>query len=72
MNAPKCQQCDTEMEKGFVPDYHHKMSSRRPTWVSGSPETSWFSGLNIPDLQIPVTTYRCPICGRLESFALFE
>lgn len=41
------------------------------TWVAGAPERSRWTGLKFKDrMNLPVTTFRCPNCGCLESFAL--
>jgi hypothetical protein len=39
-------------------------------WVAGLPERSFWLGLRLRHKsQVPVLTYRCPRCWRLEPFA---
>lgn len=69
MRVPECPRCDREMETGFVLD-HNVGSVTRSAWVAGVPEWSRWSGLKLKGkTRLPVTTFRCPSCGRLESFA---
>jgi hypothetical protein len=58
------------MERGFVLDqtYGAVMQS---AWMEGAPERSiWTGGVKLKGRRrLPVTTYRCPRCGYLESYA---
>lgn len=69
-----CIACEVPMEVGFMVDSAHAaiLQSR---WCAGVPQKSW-TGSEVHSKQfkaaIKVTTYRCPSCGRLESFALQE
>jgi len=67
--APECPRCEQPMERGYMVD--HSYGSAYPTaWVEGHPEWSRWSGLRLKGkVKVPVTTFRCPQCGRLESFA---
>ena len=66
---PDCPRCKRRMEPGFVLD-HGSSGVAVSTWVGGLPERSRWTGLKLKGrVQIPVTTFRCPHCGRLESFA---
>ena len=66
----ECPNCKVEMERGFVVD-HAYYSSYPSSWVAGLVEWSRWSGLKIKGREkLPVTTFRCPRCGRLESFAM--
>ena len=70
MTAPRCRQCDTPMEEGFVPDTGHANAGYQSTWVAGLPERSFWYGLKLRDKRRhPVRTFRCPKCGLLESYA---
>jgi hypothetical protein len=41
-----------------------------PKWVEGAPEKSFWSGTKTSGKkQVQVSTYRCPACGYLESYA---
>ena len=62
------------MEEGFIPQYLPKFTNRQARevarWVAGPPVEHRMLGLDLPERQLPVCTFRCPKCGRLESFAL--
>jgi hypothetical protein len=67
----KCIRCDGELEPGFMVDKGESDFSRQANWASGEPNTSFFrlSVVKSGNKTLPVTTYRCVACGRLESFA---
>jgi hypothetical protein len=45
----------------------------QPRWVEGTPQVSFWSGLKVRGKErLPITTYRCPACGYLESYAKAE
>jgi hypothetical protein len=57
------------MEEGYVLDESYG-ERRQSTWVSGSPEPSFWTGLKTRGKErLPVSTYRCSRCGYLESYA---
>jgi hypothetical protein len=67
--APECSQCKRLMELGFLLDWGGGGPYPR-TWVPGVPESSIWTGRKLKGKAVlPVTTYRCPQCGRLELFA---
>lgn len=57
------------MEPGFLLDHGH--GAVFPTaWVAGAAEWSRWRGTKVKGKEkLPVTTFRCTSCGRLESFA---
>lgn len=58
------------MTRGFLLDGSQGERLGVTRWVEGEPEKSFWLGLKTGDRTvIEVTTYRCPKCGRLESFA---
>jgi hypothetical protein len=59
------------MESGWVPDNTHT-GLQRENWCPGEPQPSFWTGLKVEkkDIVIPVTTFRCPNCGYLESYAI--
>ena len=58
------------MQTGFLLEGDPGSMRTVTKWVEGAPETSVWTGLKTGDRQVlPVTSYRCPECGRLESFA---
>jgi hypothetical protein len=59
------------MEAGFTLD---SGGSSGPVgfshWVDGAPERSVWTGLKLKDrVRLAITTWRCPKCGLLESYA---
>lgn len=71
MNIPTCVKCAKEMELGFVLDRVMQGSYAAGTeWADGEPETSFWTGVKLKGKKrYPVSTYRCPSCGYLESYA---
>jgi len=59
------------MESGWVPDNTHA-GLQQENWCPGEPQPSFWTGLKVEkkDIVIPVTTFRCPNCGYLESYAI--
>ncbi len=68
---PTCPKCAATMEPGFIIDKGLPGGSvSAPEWADGIPEPSFWSGLSLRGHErVPVTTYRCPACGYLESYA---
>ncbi len=67
----RCIRCDGELEKGFMLDKGESDITSQAKWASGEPNTSLlrFSAAQSGSRKLPVVTYRCRNCGRLESFA---
>jgi hypothetical protein len=67
----RCIRCEGELEKGFLVDKGESDFTRQASWASGEPNTSFFrlSAVKSGNRTLPITTYRCKSCGRLESFA---
>ena len=65
----QCPQCRVPMEGGYLVD--HGYGAVYPVaWAAGVPRWSRWLGLRIRnDEKMPVVTYRCPQCGRLDSVA---
>ena len=64
-----CAKCGTAMESGFILDTGLGHSSAS-TWVEGElGNRPWVTKLDGHE-RYGVTTYRCPSCGYLESYAL--
>jgi hypothetical protein len=67
--AVECIRCHAQMESGWVPDNTHS-GLQQQNWSTGEPQPSFWTGLKVEgDQVIPVTTFRCPKCGYLESYA---
>ena len=70
--AIQCPKCNGEMVQGFIFDRADRGGRRVINWVEGAPgKPNWF-GWNVPapaEKCIPVGTFRCSVCGFLESYA---
>ena len=68
----RCPKCNGVMAQGFIIDWQGRQFSRVSNWVEGAPgKPSWF-GQIVPapaEKCIPVGTFRCSVCGFLESYA---
>ena len=70
MTTPKCPSCDVVMNEGFIPDLGHYSVPTEPQWTEGTPQKSFWRGLDMRNRErIPISTYRCPKCGLLQSYA---
>ena len=71
MTNPKCNDCGSEMETGFLVDQRGLGSD----WQRGVPEPATFVGLETSAYKIDrtqlleTTTFRCTQCGWLKSYA---
>jgi hypothetical protein len=67
------------MDPGFVADFQHN-SIRQTKWTAGEPQVGKFLGIEITGsvaysqarTGLPITVFRCPKCGCLESYAFVE
>ena len=58
------------MDQGYIPDLGHLNAPSEPKWTEGAPEKSFWQGLKLGGRdRVPITTYRCPTCGLLQSYA---
>ena len=65
----QCPKCNGEMVQGFLFEYDGP-ARWVTTWVEGAPEKSWFWSVKVPKEKcVPVGTFRCSVCGFLESYA---
>lgn len=67
-----CPKCNGVMVQGFIIDMKGAEFSTVSTWVEGAPgKPSWFGSI-VPapaEKCIPVGSFRCSVCGFLESYA---
>lgn len=68
--SPKCAKCAQPMEKGYVSRPWPQQPRQVEMWIKGSPPAPWLIGTK-PAAKSPrvVMTWRCTVCGFLESFA---
>ena len=65
-----CPKCSGEMIQGFIVDWKGNRFNSVSSWVEGVPEKSFWHGTNAPDKrEVPLGTFRCSVCGFLESYA---
>ena len=66
---PECAQCREPMKRGFGLDNTYG-GVLRTHWAEGLPKRSWLLGTRVKrEDKLPITMFRCPRCGRLESYA---
>ena len=70
-----CPKCNGKMVQGFIIDMKGTKFAVVSNWVEGAPgKPTWF-GTSVPapaEKCIPVGTFRCSVCGFLESYARSE
>lgn len=70
--AIRCPKCNSVMVQGWISDMKGRKFCSVSNWVEGAPgKPSWF-GSKVPAPEekcIPVGTFRCSVCGFLESYA---
>jgi len=72
MEPVRCPKCNGVMVQGFIADFQGSKFCRVSTWVEGAPgKPTWF-GTCVPapaEKSVPIGTFRCSMCGFLESYA---
>lgn len=69
----KCIRCQARMECGYLPDGGDTNLLFRHWWAAGTYKLDCWKHPKVSrDQLVPVTTYRCPNCGYLESYAMQE
>ena len=71
----RCPDCDSEMERGFIPLRGHDGGLQQSQWHRGDPEEGKFLGLTgfmkiNKSLLKPITCFRCTNCGLLKYYAI--
>lgn len=68
--AIHCPKCNGDMVQGFIFDREHGGVRRVINWVEGAPEKTFWTLTKVPaEKCVPVATFRCSVCGFLESYA---
>ncbi len=68
--AMQCPKCSGEMVQGFIFDRADGGVRRVIKWVEGAPQTAFWTVTKVPEEKcVPVGTFRCSVCGFLESYA---
>ena len=68
--AIQCPKCNSVMVQGFIFDREHAGLRRVINWVEGAPGKAFWTVTRVPEEKcIPVGTFRCSVCGFLESYA---
>jgi hypothetical protein len=58
------------MQQGFIIDRFDHAARQISTWVEGSPEKTFWTGISLKGRKtIDTRTFRCEKCGFLESYA---
>ncbi|MFU7559388.1 PF20097 family protein [Stieleria sp. JC731] len=64
-----CPKCELEMTAGFIADWNDA-DVRVSRWLEGEVSSGWLQEVNPrKNRQFKISTYRCPECGLLESYA---
>jgi Zn ribbon nucleic-acid-binding protein len=61
-----CPKCKHQMQEGFPLD---RGDARVGEWVEGPPQYGWLGVKWVRRKRLPITGYRCPSCGYLETYA---
>ena len=66
----QCPKCNGEMVQGFIFDRADGGGRRVINWVEGAPQKAFWTVTKVPEENcVPVGTFRCSVCGFLESYA---
>jgi hypothetical protein len=69
-HAPDCIRCRNRMVAGYLLEAGDHNARTVTQWVEGAPEKNFWTGLKLKNRDVmAVSTYRCPNCGYLESYA---
>ena len=70
MEPVRCPKCNGEMVQGFIFDREHGGLRRVINWVEGAPDKAFWTGTKVLEEKcVSVGTFRCSVCGFLESYA---
>ncbi len=69
MHEPQCPKCSQPMEEGYILD-GTRHGDKPAEWIEGPPQYSIWTGLKLKGRdRLKITTFCCPKCGFLESYA---
>jgi hypothetical protein len=66
--ASICPKCQGKMVQGFVAEFMYG-GAEIERWSQGLPKKGWLAGIAPPGISVPIATFRCEVCGYLESYA---
>jgi Domain of unknown function (DUF6487) len=70
MEPVRCPKCNGEMVQGFIFDRADGGGRRVINWVEGAPHKAFWTTTSVPaEKCVPIGTFRCSMCGFLESYA---
>jgi hypothetical protein len=70
MEPVRCPKCNGEMVQGFIFDRADGGGRRVINWVEGAPHKAFWTTTSVPaEKSVPIGTFRCSMCGFLESYA---
>ena len=61
-----CLRCQSAMDIGYLMDRGHGNHAGTANWVSDAPEKRWYGIRTSGHVNLPVTAYRCTVCGYVE------
>ena len=68
--AIQCPKCNGAMVQGFIFDRSDGGQRRVINWVEGAPDKAFWTVTKVPEEKcVPVGSFRCSLCGFLESYA---
>ena len=68
--AIQCSRCSGEMVQGSIFDREADGRRHVINWVEGPPHKAFWTVTRVPkEGGVPVGTFRCSVCGFLESYA---
>ena len=66
----RCPKCNGGMMQGFIFDRADGGGRRVINWVEGAPQKAFWTTTSVPaEKCVPVGTFRCSMCGFLDSYA---
>lgn len=71
MPTPRCPECKSSMQEGFVSDRGNSDKLRPGAWLEGAPEYMLFGFLRTRGKKkFRIVAFRCGRCGLLQMYAV--